>query len=152
VIDAASQLYPLAERVAEQNVRFLNAGSVVRWHADAGISQCPHSGSVVASHHDGRGSQLSGFLQSRANVTAIARCRDTDENIAGLAQGLDLAFEDFVESEVVRNRSQHGRIRGQSDGGQGCAGMMKTSHQLGGKMLRVRSATTVSAPENFISA
>ena len=72
-----------------------------------------------------------------------------DGDVAGTAQGLDLAGEDVLETDVVCRRRQRRRVRGQGQGGDGGAVGDVANGQLGGDVLTIRRTAAVAEKDQL---
>src|SRR5262249_6610067 len=78
------------------------------------------------------------------HVWRIAAGRDRESQIARSAQGAELAFKEFVEGRVVRDRRQDGGVGRQCQRGDRGAVVVQSIDELRRDMLRVCRRAAVS--------
>jgi len=86
------------------------------------------------------------------DVGRIAAGGDGDGDIAGAAEGFDLAGEDAAEAVIIGDGGDSGKIRGQGERGKRGAIKGEAANEFGGNVLGVRGAAAVAEEENLVAA
>lgn len=131
------------------NVDLLNLWRLIARCRQAEITQWVHSANANAGEADRDNSDFSRRFQGRYDVGRTARGRNRDQNIATSAETADLTFKNAVESVIVSDRRQHGRVGGQRDRGQRIAVEIQTRQELSGNMLCIGGAATVARDQEL---
>jgi hypothetical protein len=74
-------------------------------------------------------------------------CGEPDRDIAGPPEGLDLPSEDKIETIVIPDRRQGGRVDRESLGGHRAALHIETPDELSGDVLGVGRASAIAEQE-----
>ena len=90
-------------------------------------------------------------MEGVEDVGGVARGGDADEDVAGLAEGFDLAGEDLVEAEVVGAGGEDGGVGGEGDCAEGGAVFGEADYELGYEVLGVGGGASVAGYEEFVS-
>ncbi len=93
---------------------------------------------VVAGEGDGGEGEGAGALEGAEAVGGVAGGGDGEQDVAGLAEGFDLAGEDVVEAVVVADGGEDGAVGGEGDGAEGGAVDGEADDELGDDVLGVR--------------
>ncbi len=81
--------------------------------------RCGHFSAAVAGEADGVDVHLFCLVEGFEDVGGVAGGGDGEEDVAGLAEGFDLALEDAVEAVVVAGGGEDGGVGGEGDGSEG---------------------------------
>ena len=120
-----------AEDVFEGEMRFLDVHGYGGGDDDVVIAEVVHFAAAVAGEADGDEVLFSGLVEGVEDVGRVAGGGDAEEEVAGLAEGFDLAGEDLVEAEVVGAGCEDGGVGGEGDGAEGGAVVGKADDELG---------------------
>ncbi len=126
-----------AEDVLEGEVRLLDVHGNGGGNDDVVIAEGAHLTAVIAGEADGSDALAAGLLECVDDVGGVAGGGDAEEDVSGLAEGLDLACEDLVEAEVVADGGEDGGVRGESNGAEGGAVDGETDDELCDEVLGV---------------
>ncbi len=74
-----------------------------------------------------------------------------EEDVAGLADGFDLAGEEMVEAVVVAGGGEDGGVGGEGDGAEGGAVNGEADDELGDEVLGVGCGATVAGDEELVA-
>src|SRR6185312_9444460 len=110
-----------------------------------------HAASSVAGEADGGEAHLAGLVEGAEDVGRVAGGGDAEEDVAGLAEGFDLALEDVVEAVVVAAGGEDGGVRGEGNGAEGGAVDGEADGEFGGEMLGVGGGATVAGDEELVA-
>jgi hypothetical protein len=135
-------------------VHFLDARGTAMRHVDVHVGvgqQLGQRAAVLA----GKGHHPHFALERRfdggQHVGRIARGRDGQQDVSGLAEGLHLFREDLAVAVVVADGRQDRGVGGQRDRRQREALALETADQLGSEVLAVGSRTAVTAGEDLVA-
>ena len=144
-------LYQHAEDVFEGEVGFLDVHRDVGGDDDVDVGEVFHCAAVVAGVGDGVEAEGVGQLESADAVLRVAGGGDGEEDVAGLAEGFDLALEDVVEGMVVADGGEDAAVGGEGDGTEGGAVDGEAGYELGYEVLGVGCGATVAADEELVA-
>jgi hypothetical protein len=145
------ELHQHAEDVLEGEVRFLDVHGGVGGDDDVDVGQGLHGAAVVAGVGDGVKAEGAGELEGADAVLAVAAGRDGEEDVAGLAEGFDLALEDVVEGVVVADGGEDAGVGGEGDGAKGGAVDGEAGYEFGDEVLGVGCGASVAADEELVA-
>ena len=140
-----------AQDVLEGEVGFLDVHGGVGGDDDVDVGEGLHGAAVVAGVGDGVEAEGAGELEGPDAVLAVAAGGDGEEDVAGLAEGFDLALEDVVEGVVVADGGEDAGVGGESDGAEGGAVDGETGNELGDEVLGVCGGASVAADEELVA-
>jgi len=140
-----------AEDVFEGEVRFLDVHGDGGGDDDVVIAEIAHLAATVAGEADGGEAGFAGLFEGLKDVGRVAGGGDAEEDVAGLAEGFDLASEDLIEAEVVGAGGEDGGVGGEGDGAEGGAGVGEADYELGDEVLGVGCGASVSGDEEFVA-
>ena len=130
--------------MAEQEVAFLNARSIVRRHAQTKIN----NGFEFAAGSSGEGggvhAHFLGESDSLKHVGRIAAGGDGDGDVPGAAEGFDLARKDAAKAVIIGDGGDGGKICGQGERGKGGAIKGEAADEFRGDVLGVRGAAAIA--------
>ena len=124
-------LYDHAEDVFEGEVGLLDVHGDVGGDDDVVVAEGGHFPAAVAGEADGVDVHLFCLVEGFEDVGRVAGGGDAEEDVAGLAEGFDLACEDLVEAEVVAAGGEDGGVGGEGDGAEGGAVGGEADDKLG---------------------
>jgi hypothetical protein len=135
--------------VAQQDVHFLYSGGEEGGDGEQRVGHVPQAASGFSGKC--RGGDFHGvrLLQRPNYVWTVSGSGDSDGDVAGAAEGLDLAGENGFKAEIVGAGGQDRGIRGESDGGEGTAVGDEPHSQFGGEMLGVGGAASIAEEQKF---
>ncbi len=139
------------EDVAEQDVAFLNARSIVRRHAQTNINKGFEFAAGTPGEGEGVHAHFPGDRDGVKDVGGIAAGGNGDSDVAGAAEGLDLARKDPAEAVIIGNGGDGGKICGQGERGKGGPIKGEAADEFRGDVLGVRSAAAIPEEENFVA-
>ncbi len=145
------ELYQHAEDVLQGEVGFLDVHGGVGGDDDVDVGEGLHGAAVVAGVGDGVEAEGAGLLEGADAVPAVAAGGDGEEDVAGLAEGFDLALEDVVEGVVVADGGEDAAVGGEGDGAEGGAVDGEACDELGDEVLGVGGGATVAADEELVA-
>jgi hypothetical protein len=140
-----------AEDVFEGEVRLLDVHGDGRGDDNVVVAEGAHVAAVVAGEADGGDADDLGLSDSSDEVFGVAGGGDGQEDIAGLAEGLDLAGEEVVEAVVVAGCGEDRCVGGEGDGAEGRAVDGEADDELGDEMLGIGGGATVSGYEELVA-
>ena len=126
-----------AEDVLEGEVRLLNVHGDARGDNDAVVAEGAHFAAACAGEADGGNAGDLGLGEGAENVFGVTGRGDAEEDVAGLAEGFELAGEEMIEAEVVAGGGEDGGVGGESDGAESGSVDGETDHEFGDEVLRV---------------
>ena len=94
---------------------------------------------------------LRAWSRALEDVGGVAGGGDAEEDVAGLAEGFDLAGEDLVEAEVVAAGGEDGGVGGEGDGAEGGAVVGEADDELGDEVLGVGGGASVAGDEELVA-
>ena len=144
-------LYDHAEDVFEGKVGLLDVHRDGRGDDDVVVAEVAHFAAVVAGEADGGDALVSGLVEGVDDVGGVAGGGDAKEDVAGLAEGFDLAGEDLVEAEVVASGGEDGGVGGEGDGAEGGAIDGESDDELCDEVLGVCGGATVARDEELVA-
>ena len=112
-------------------MRLLDVHSNRGGNDDVVIAEIAHLAAVVARVADGDEADLFCLMERVEDVGGVAGGGDGEEDVAGLAEGFDLAGEDTVEAVVVAAGGEDGGVGGEGDGAEGGAIDGEAANELG---------------------
>ena len=133
-----------AEDVLERQVRLLNVLGDVRGDDDRVVAEGTHETAVVADEADGGDARHLGLVKGFDDVLRVTGGGDGEEDVAGLADGFDLAGEEMVEAVVVAGGGEDGGVGGEGDGAEGGAVNGEADDELGDKVLGVSGRAAIA--------
>ena len=140
-----------AEDVFEGEVGFLDVHGDGGGNDDVVIAEVAHLAAAVAGEADGGEPDFAGLMEGVEDVGRVAGGGDAEEDVAGLAEGFDLAGEDLVEAEVVGAGGEDGGVGGEGDGAEGGAVVGEADDELGDEVLGVGGGASVAGDEEFVA-
>ncbi len=140
-----------AEDVFEGEVGFLDVHGGVGWDDDVDVGEFLHDAAVVAGVGDGVEAEGAGDFEGLDAVFGVAGGGDGEEDVAGLAEGFDLALEDVVEGVVVADGGEDTGVGGEGNGAEGGTVDGEAGDELGDEVLGVGGGATVAADEEFVA-
>jgi hypothetical protein len=126
-------------------------------HGDGGgdddvvVAEGAHEATVVAGEADGGDAGFLCDVEGFDDVFGVAGGGDAEEDVAGLAEGFELAGEDVVEAEVVAGGGEDGGVGGEGDGAEGGAVDGEADDELGDEMLGVCGGASVAGDEELVA-
>ena len=106
-------LNEVTERVTDEDVALLNARSIVRGHAQTNINNRFEFAAGTSGEGGCVHAHLFGKSDSMKHIGRIAAGGDGDGDIAGAAEGLNLAGKDALEPMIIGDGGDGGKICGQ---------------------------------------
>ncbi len=140
-----------AEDVLEGEVGLLDVHGDIGGDDDAVVAERAHFAAARTGETDGGDADDFGLGEGFEDVFGVARGGDAEEDIAGLAEGFELAGEEVVEAVVVAGGGEDGGVGGEGDGAEGRAVDGEADDELGDEMLRVGCGATVACDEKFVA-
>jgi hypothetical protein len=140
-----------AEDVLQGEVGLLDVHGDGGGDDDVVICEIARFAAAVAGEGDGSYAGLFSLLESLEDVGRVAGSGDAEEDVAGLAEGFELAGEDLVEAEVVAAGGEDGGVGGEGNGAKGGAGVGEADDELGYEMLGVGGGASVAGDEEFVA-
>ena len=140
-----------AKDVFEGEVAFLDVHSGGGGDDDVVVAEIAHLAAAVAGKADGSEAGFAGLFEGLKDVWRVAGGGDAEEDVAGLAEGFDLAGKDLIETEVVAAGGEDGGVGGESDGAEGGASVGEADDELGDEVLGVGGGASVSGNEEFVA-
>jgi hypothetical protein len=141
-----------AEDVLKGEVAFLDVHGDVGRDDDIVIAEVPHLAAVVAAEADGDEVHLAGLVEGLEDVGGVARGGDTEEDVAGLAEGFDLSRKDAIEAEVVAGSGKYRGICRKGNGAEGRTVGGEADYELGDEVLGVGGGASVAGDEEFAAS
>ena len=138
-----------AEDVLEGEVGLLDVHGGGGGDGDEVVGEGAHVTAVVAGEADGVDGVGAAVLKGAEDVGGVAGGGDAEEDVAGGAEGFELAGEDAVEAEVVAGGGEDGGIGGEGDGAEGGAVDGEADDELGDEVLGVGGGATVAGDEEL---
>src|SRR3989344_2303482 len=145
----------IAQAMDDDAVHFLDARGGRPRHADVDVVAGEQAGDLAARaavERDADNAALMRRLDGAHDVARIARGRDAEQHVAGLAERAHLLGEDVVEMVVVADGGDGRGIGGERYRRQPRAFALEAVQQFRGKMLRVRGRATVTAHQDLAIA
>lgn len=130
---------------------FLDVHRRVGGDDDVDVGEGFHGAAVVASVGDGVEAEGAGQGEGLDAVFAVAAGGDGEEDVAGLAEGFDLALEDVVEGVVVADGGEDAGVGGEGDGAEGGAIDGEAGYEFGDEVLGVGGGASVAADEELVA-
>ncbi len=90
-------------------------------------------------------------MEGVEDVRGVDGGRDAEEDVAGMAEGFDLAGTDLVVAAVVGAGGEDGRVGRQGDGAEGGAVGGEADDELGYEVLGVGGGASVAGYEEFVA-
>jgi hypothetical protein len=140
-----------AEDVFEGEVRLLDVHGNGGGDDDVVVTEGAHLAAIVTREADGGDVHFFGLVEGLENVGRVARGGDAEEDVAGLAEGFELAGEEVVEAEVVAGSGEDGGVGGEGDGAECRAIDGEADNELGDEVLGVGSGATVTGDEELVA-
>lgn len=142
-----------APDVADEDVRFLDAGGDVAGDDHAGVAEVLERAAAAAEEADGGDAVFLGFVDSVDDVLAGAAGGDGHEGRAGTTVGFDAAREDVLVADVVAPCRHDGRVDGEGKGGNGRTVDVtaQSNDEFGGKVLTVGGRSAVAAEHDELA-
>jgi len=119
---------------------------------DVVVAEVAHLAAAVAGEADGGDVHLLGLMEGVDDVFGVAGGGDAEEEVAGLAEGFDLALEELIEAEVVADGGEDGGVGGEGDGAEGGAVGGEADDELGDEVLGVGGGATIAGDEEFAAS
>lgn len=138
--------------MAEQDVAFLNARSIVRRHAQTKINNGFESSARTSGEGGGVHAHFLGESDSVKHVGRIAAGGNGNGNVAGAAKRFDLAGKDATEAVIIGNGGDGGKICGQGERRKSGAIKGETADEFRGDVLGVRGAAAITEEEYLVAA
>jgi hypothetical protein len=88
-------------------------------------------------------------LEPSKHVRRSTACRNADYRVSRQREPFNLALEQRVVTEIVRNAREHSGISNQRNGRKRTSGILEASNELFYEVTRLRRASTISKGENF---
>ncbi len=130
----------------------LDHGEAVGWYTDREIDSSPDPSGRPTEQGGGPRISSPCRAQSPHHVVRVAARGETNDDVAGLDERVDLPFEHPLESVVIPHGREHTGVRCQRYGGQRCSLIQEPPDELGSDMLRGCRAPAVSEQEDASSA
>ena len=143
------ELYEHAEDVLEGEMGFLDVHGGVGRDDDVDVREGFHGAAVVAGIGDGVEAEGASEREGANTVLGVTGGGDGEEDVAGLAEGLDLTLEDVIEGVVVADGGEDAGVGGEGDGAEGGAVDGEAGDELGDKVLGIGGRATVATDEEF---
>ena len=140
-----------AEDVFEREVGLLDVHRRVGRDDDVDVRKLLHRTAVVAGVGDGVDAEGARELERLDAVLRVAGGGVGEQDVAGLAEGFDLALEDMVEGVVVADGGEDAAIGSEGDGAEGGAVDGEAGDELGGEVLGVGGGASVAADEQLVA-
>ena len=140
-----------AEDVFKGEVRLLDVHGDGRGDDDVVVAEVAHFAAVVAGEADGGNARFFALVKGFDDVGRVAGGGDAEEDVAGLAEGFDLAGEELIEAEVVTGGGEDGGVGGEGDGAEGGAVDGEADDELGDEVLGVGGRATVAGDEELVA-
>ena len=138
-----------AEDVFEGEVGFLDIHGDGGGDDDVVLAEVAHLAAAVAAEADSGEAGSAGLFEGVEDVGRVAGGGDAEEEVAGFAEGFDLAGEDLIEAEVVGAGGEDGGVGGEGDGPEGRAGVGEADDELGDEVLGVGGGASVAGDEEL---
>ncbi len=130
--------------MAEQDVAFLNARSIVGRHAQTNINKGFEFAAGTPGEGGGVHAHFFGDRDGVKNVGRIAACGNGDGDVAGAAEGFDLSRKDSAEAVIIGDGGDGGEICGEGERGKGGTIEGEAANEFRGDVLGVRGAATIA--------
>jgi hypothetical protein len=140
-----------AEDVFEGEVGFLDVHGDGGGDDDVVVAEIAHLAAARAGEADGGDAGFAGLFEGVEDVGGVAGGGDSEKDVAGLAEGFDLAGKDLIETEVVAAGGEDGGVGGEGDGAEGGAGVGETDDELGDEVLGVGGGASVAGDEELVA-
>ena len=114
------------------------------------VAEDAHLAAVVAAEANRGNADFLGLVEGLEDVFGVAGGGDAEEDVAGLAERLDLAGEDCVEAIVVACSGEDGGVGGKGDGAEGGAVDGEADDELGDEVLGVGGGASVAGNEELV--
>ena len=118
---------------------------------DVDVGEVFHGAAIVAGVGDGVHAEAAGALEGLDAVLRVARGGDGEQDVAGLAEGFDLALEDVVEVVVVADRGEDAGVRREGNGAESWAVDGESRDELGDQVLGVGGGAAVAADQQLVA-
>ena len=138
--------------MAEQDVAFLNARSIVRRHAQTKINNGFEFAAGTSGEGGGVHAHFLGESDSLKDVGRIAAGGDGDGDVPWATEGFDLAGEDAAETVIIGDGRDGGRICGEGERGESGAIKGEAANEFRGDVLGVHGAAAIPEEENLVAA
>ena len=137
----------VADDVLDGQVGFLDMLSIVAGNADTDVGQLAQSSTGGAGETDCRNPNRFGYVDRTDYILRRTAGADSEEHVAGFAEGLHLAGEDAFEIEVIGIGREKRRVGGEGDGRQTGTDEIwrQSAGEFGGHVLTIARATAVAA-------
>ncbi len=140
-----------AEDVLKGEVGLLDVHGDRGGDDDVVVAEGAHLAAVVAAEADGGDADFFGLVKGLEDVFGVAGGGDAEEDVAGLAEGFDLAGEETIEAVVVAGGGEDGGVGGEGDGAEGGAVDGEADDELGDEVLGVGGGASVAGDEELVA-
>src|SRR5215813_8059670 len=132
---------------------FLYTRSFCAWRADANVDvrRCNQFTSGLARHCDRVQTHFFRYFEGEYYIWRIPAGRDADCYVACLSEGFNLPRENVLETVIVRDGGQARSIRVERNCGQRRTLHPEAAYQISGKMLGVRSTSSIPEKQDFVA-
>jgi hypothetical protein len=140
-----------AEDVFEGEVGLLDVHGDAGGDDDVVVAEGAHLAAAVPGEADGGDADEPGLSEGSEDVFGVAGGGDAEEDVAGLAEGLELAGEELIEAVVVAGGGEDGAVGGEGDGAEGGAVDGEANDELGDEVLRVGCGASVAGNDELVA-
>ena len=137
--------------MADEDVDFLDARGLVVGDDQAMVGEALGGDAATVAAGEAGSDEAAGTrrLQGLEDVRRIAGGGQSDQHVAGAAEGLDLAGEDAEEPEIIGGGGQRRGVGGQRDRRQSAAVALEADGELRRDVLAVGGAAAIAAEEKL---
>jgi hypothetical protein len=143
--------YNHAEDVFEGEVGLLDVHGDVGGNDNVVLAEGAHLAAVGSGEADGGDVLLVGLLEGGDEVFGVSGGGDAEEDVAGLAEGFDLAGEDGFVAEIVAGGSEDGGVGSEGYRAECWTIDSEADDELGDEVLGVRGGATVAGDEELVA-
>lgn len=140
-----------AEDMDEDEVGFLDVGGGVIRDDERDIGEWGGETAVASEEGDAAEAAGAGAFEGAEDIGGISARGDRHEDVAGAAEAIDLAGEDFIELVIVGGGREEAAVGGEVEGGEGRSVAVEAAEEFGGEVSAFRGAAAISAGQDAAS-